>query len=60
MRRVLDEDKVREIHRTVEKREALRDELKSMTNKALAEKYGVHVRTIDKVTNYYTWWHVEC
>ena len=31
----------------------------TLSNSALAEKYGVHQRTIEKVLSYETWSHVE-
>ena len=54
----LTEQDVLDIREIVEQRETLRQKLKTMTNKALSEKYGVHERTIDKVTNFYTWGHI--
>ena len=51
----LSEQKVFEILRTVEERDKLRERLKNMTNKAMAVKYGVHVRTIDKAVAGFTW-----
>jgi hypothetical protein len=31
----------------------------TLSNTALAEKYGVHPRTIEKVLSYETWSHIE-
>ena len=31
----------------------------TLSNAALAEKYGVHQRTIEKVLSYETWSHIE-
>lgn len=58
MKTKLTESKVREILRTVEKRDKMRAELKTMTNKAMAEKYGVHERTVDKAVAGFTWGRV--
>lgn len=54
----LDEEDIRLIFAAVEERKRLRDEANRLSNKALAEKFGVHVRTIDKVTAYETWTHI--
>lgn len=54
----LNEDKVRYIHSVVAERDALRATLSTMTNKALAKQLGVHERTIDRVTEGYSWGHV--
>ena len=50
---------VREILATVEKRNELKAELATMSNKAMAKKYGCHYRTVDKVTGFHTWTHVD-
>ena len=54
----LTEQDVLDIREVVDRRETIRNQLKTMTNKALSEKYGVHIRTIDKITNFYTWGHI--
>lgn len=54
----LSESDVRAIREIVEYREKLKSELKSLTNESLADKFEVHIRTIDKVTAGYTWGHV--
>ena len=51
-------DDVRNIREIIAHREKLRKELSAITNKALAEKFDVHERTIDKITNRSTWAHV--
>lgn len=55
--RLTDED-VRLIRALVEERERHREEAAKLTNAKLAEKFGVHVRTIDKVTAGENWGHV--
>jgi hypothetical protein len=55
----LDETKVKEIRLIVEVRERMREELKAMTNAAIAEKYGVHYRTVDRITAFENWNHVD-
>lgn len=40
-------------------REALKKQLKCLTNEALAEKFGVHQRTIDRITAGESWIHVQ-
>ena len=54
----LDERDVRNIRELVDHREKLRAELKHLTNQAIASKFEVHQRTIDKVVAGYTWGHV--
>ena len=54
----LDEDKVREILAIVERRNALKHELATLTNAKIAAMYGVHVRTVDRVTAGENWTHI--
>ena len=54
----LDESDVRNIRELVDHREKLRAELKHLTNKSIASKFEVHIRTIDKVVSGFTWGHV--
>ena len=42
----------------VEERDRLKSELSGLTNSKIAEKFGVHVRTIDRVTTGESWIHV--
>ncbi|GHB30778.1 hypothetical protein [Salinicola rhizosphaerae] len=56
----LDEAKVAEINAIVEHRNALKRELREITNAKLAARYGVHLRTIDHVTTGENWGHVSC
>jgi len=39
-------------------REGMKREISTLTNKKLAEKFGVHYRTIDAITAGITWTHV--
>ncbi len=47
------------IREQVEKRALLYEQYLSLCNKELAKKLGVHYRTIDKVTAFYTWHHID-
>jgi len=54
----LDESDVRLILDLVEERECLKAKAKRLTNKKIAEKFGVHFRTIDRITQNIGWTHV--
>jgi hypothetical protein len=54
----LNETQVITIRNAVAYREQLKAELATMTNAKLAAQYGVHVRTIDRVTAGDGWAHV--
>lgn len=54
----LDEAKVREIFAIVAERDELKVRLRGMTNEAIAARYGVHQRTVDRVTALENWGHV--
>lgn len=54
----LTEDDVRLILAAVEERERLRAEANRLSNKSLAEKMGVSLRTIDRITQARGWTHV--
>jgi predicted DNA-binding transcriptional regulator YafY len=56
----LTDDDVKLIRQCVLERERLREEAKKLSNEALAEKFEVHTRTIDRVTQYRGWIHVGC
>ncbi|WIX32550.1 hypothetical protein QO259_17325 [Salinicola sp. JS01] len=56
----LDERKVAEINAIVDRRNELRRELSELTNAKIAARYGVHQRTIDRVTTGENWGHVPC
>ena len=53
------EDDVRLILSLVEHREKLKREAKNLTNARIAEKFSVHIRTIDRITSGESWGHVE-
>ena len=38
------------IHELIAHREAVKEDLKSLSNKSLAEKFDVHYRTIDRIS----------
>ena len=54
----LTEDDVRQIWALVAERESLRKRLSGLTNKAIAERLGVHVRTIERILYEGAWSHV--
>lgn len=54
----LDEDDVALIREMVAEREQTKAWISQMTNAKIAEKFGVHVRTIDRVTSGENWGHV--
>jgi hypothetical protein len=55
----LNEKLIKKIRKTVAERERIRVVLRNMTNAALAKQYGVHVRTIDRVTAGENWGYVD-
>ena len=55
----LTDDDVRNIRSLIEHRADLLNQAKQLTNKKIAEKYGVHYRTIDRISTGETWGHVE-
>lgn len=54
----LDESDVALIRGMVAEREAMKAKLREVTNAKIAEKFGVRVRTIDRVTTGENWGHV--
>jgi hypothetical protein len=54
----LKEDDIRLINEFVAEREQMKAKLRGMTNQAIAEKFDVHRRTIDRITSGETWGHV--
>ena len=54
----LTNDDIKLIHQAVEHRNELRKQASQLSNRSLAEKFGVHYRTIDKVTAGYSWTHL--
>lgn len=55
--KLTDED-VRLLRKCAAERERLRKEANELSNKRLAEKFDVHPRTIEKVLQGFTWFHV--
>lgn len=56
----LDNAAVAEIRQSVKKREDLRAHIRdSLSNDALAKRFGVHIRTIEKVVGYGSWRQVK-
>ena len=55
----LDETRVAEILCLVAKRAVLLDKARALTNARLAKRFGVSVRTIDRITGGESWTHVE-
>lgn len=49
---------VRLLRECVVERERLRKQASELSNQKLAEKFDVHIRTIEKVLQRYTWFHV--
>lgn len=54
----LTEHDVKLILDCVAERERLRDEANKLSNQALAEKFDLHIRTIEKITSRRSWIHV--
>jgi FixJ family two-component response regulator len=54
----LTEDDIRLIRSFMAEREQMKAMLRGMTNQAIAEKFDVHRRTIDRITSGETWGHV--
>ncbi len=54
----LTEADVAQIHRLVVRRNRLKRTLMGLTNAALAERFGVHPRTVEKAIAGYSWAHV--
>jgi DNA-binding transcriptional regulator YhcF (GntR family) len=51
---------VDEIKSAVVQRDKLREYIKrNLSNHALAEKHGVHYRTIEKIVQFETWTHIK-
>lgn len=55
----LTESDVSLIWQLIEHREQLKREAAQLTNAKIAEKFGVHVRTIDRVSAGENWTHVN-
>ena len=54
----LTETDVKLIREIIEERDQLKFVLSQMTNAKIAEKFEVHVRTIDRITTGESWTHV--
>ena len=54
----LNEEDVRHIRLLIEHRESLKRQAAAISNKRIAEKFGVHLRTIDKISAGHGWTHV--
>ena len=55
----LSADEVETIRSAARQRDKLRQHIRdNLSNEALARQYGVHVRTVEKVLQYFTWSHV--
>lgn len=54
----LTESDIELIRLILHERGIMKNQLKQITNKSLAEKFGVHQRTIDKVVVGESWVHV--
>ena len=55
----LDEDAVTEIRRLIRQREAYRAMARALSNAAIAERFGVHRRTIENISAGHGWAHVN-
>lgn len=56
----LTEDDIQTIRSAVRQREALRKHIREfISNEALARRFGVHLRTIEKVVQRDTWSHID-
>jgi len=53
----LTEEDVALIRAMVEEREEMKQKLRNVTNAKIAEKFGVHIRTIDRITQGRGWSH---
>lgn len=55
----LTDDDVRLIRALIEERESHKKAAAQLTNKKIAEKFGVHFRTIDRISAGENWTHVN-
>lgn len=55
----LSEDDVRIIRQLIEQRDTYYAMARSLSNRKIAEKFDVHLRTIDRLSAGETWGHVE-
>ena len=55
----LSEEDVKRIRAMAERRKKLRRMITARySNVAIAKRYGVHVRTVEKILSGETWWHL--
>jgi len=54
----LSEEDVRLIKQLIHQRRTLMQQLARVSNKAIAEKFEVSTRTIDKISEGYSWIHI--
>jgi len=55
----LTDDDVRTIRELIDQRSELLRQARELSNRKIAEKFGVHFRTIDRIATGETWGHVE-
>ena len=55
----LSEDDVALIRKLIAVREDLKRQASELTNAKIAEKFGMHVRSIDRIAGCESWTHVE-
>lgn len=55
----LNDEDVRKIRALIDHRADLLRQAKELSNRKLASKFGVHYRTIDRISAGETWGHVE-
>jgi len=55
----LTDDDVRAIRQLISERSELLRQARELSNRKIAEKFGVHFRTIDRIATGETWGHVE-
>ena len=54
----LTEEDVLLIRQLIAEREVMKARLREVTNAKIAEKFGVHQRTVDRVSSYENWRHL--
>lgn len=47
------------IRKLIDEREKMRAQVKNLSNRAIAEKFDVHVRSIDRISTGENWGHVK-
>lgn len=56
---ILTDEDVQLIRQAQAERNRLRAQAAQLSNRALAEKFGVHHRTIDRITSGHGWTHID-